>query len=57
MFSAATDTFLRKAGWSPARHIDVEWYTSPIQGYGYEIFPIVRAFLTQFGGLKIDWEF
>lgn len=58
VFSEAVLHVLQTAGWSPQRHVDISKYIVALEAEGFTVFPVVRDFLSAFGGLLIvhTWE-
>jgi len=54
-FSERTLSILQVAGWYPARSVNIDKYLQTLKNEGYEVFPIVQAFLKKFGGLEMSW--
>lgn len=54
MFSDKVQEYLQQSGWTPDRKIDVTPYEEALRKEGYEIFPALREFLSNFGGLKLE---
>lgn len=52
-FSTYTRDRLERAGWYPARHMDVGVVKQHLIDIGYEVFPKVEEFLIGFHGLKV----
>lgn len=52
-FSADTESRLRRAGWTPGASRPVDEALRALASEDYAVFPVVRALLTEFGGLKV----
>jgi hypothetical protein len=53
-FSAVTLELLKMAGWYEGRQVDTSLIEAVLEKKGYTAFPIVRDFLSQFGGLSFE---
>jgi hypothetical protein len=55
-FSSTALRALTCAGWFPGRSADTRAYERALEEDGYEVFPVVLEFLSEFGGLSIVHE-
>lgn len=53
MLTSKAIEFLKVAGWTENRKIDISRYENALQKEGYIINKVIRDFLISFGGLKI----
>jgi len=56
-FSEITVGLLREAGWTTNRDVPTTAHEQALKAGGYQVFPVVRDFLRQFGGLQISRKF
>jgi hypothetical protein len=52
-FTEQVKRLLLNAGWSPERLINTDFYKQRLMEAGYEVFPAVDSFLSEFGDLSI----
>lgn len=55
IFSYYTERILLDAGWSEERVVNIDHFIIELAKYGYSVFPLVAAFLRNFGGLIVDY--
>lgn len=46
---------LLQGSWYPGRHVDISEFEADLERRGFEMFESARAFLHEFGGLRIDY--
>jgi SUKH-3 immunity protein len=56
IFSQKTLDCLRKASWTPQRHISLHQYEAAFHEEGVDLLDQPREFLSEFGGLVIPYE-
>src|SRR3989442_2135222 len=50
--SPDAEVILRRAGWSPDRHVDISQWVERLRSDGTAVFPLAQAILSSFGGLR-----
>ena len=56
-FSERTIALLQEAGWYPGRCISLRDFERVLEAEGYAVFPSVKEFLAEFGGLSIGYRY